>query len=67
MGVDPAAIATEVRLGRLHRENATDKAMRLLVEGRVQIRSCGPEGGHPLDATEVRPPDLPTNSARLLS
>jgi uncharacterized Zn finger protein len=44
MGIDPLAVGTEVRLGRLHRENAPTKAMRLLVEGRVQVRSCGPEG-----------------------
>jgi hypothetical protein len=43
-GVDPLAVGTEVRLGRIGRENAPTKAMRLLVEGRVHVRSCGPEG-----------------------
>jgi hypothetical protein len=43
-GVDPLAVATEVRLGRIGRENASTKAMRYLVEGRVQIAHCGPDG-----------------------
>jgi uncharacterized Zn finger protein len=37
-GIDPATIATEVRLGRLGRENAATKAMRYLVEGRCILR-----------------------------
>ena len=36
-GIDPAAIATEVRLGKLSRENAATKALRLLVSSRVMI------------------------------
>lgn len=36
-GLDPLAIGTEVRLGRLARENAPTKSRRLLVEGRVGI------------------------------
>ena len=37
-GIDPLAIATEVKLGRLFKENAPTKAMRYLVEGRILIR-----------------------------
>ena len=37
-GIDPAAIATEVKLGRMLKENAPTKAMRYLVEGRCIIR-----------------------------
>jgi uncharacterized Zn finger protein len=36
-GIDPAAIATEVKLGRVFKENAPTKAMRYLVEGRVLL------------------------------
>lgn len=37
-GIDPAAIATELRIGRTFKENAPTKAMRYLVEGRCIIR-----------------------------
>ena len=37
-GIDPLAVSTEVRLGRMGRENAQTKAMRYLVEGRIIIR-----------------------------
>lgn len=43
-GLDPLAVGTEIRLGRLGRENARTKARRLLVEGRVLIRYVGPQG-----------------------
>ena len=36
-GIDPAAIATEVKLGRMFKENAPTKAMRYLVEGRCIV------------------------------
>ena len=36
-GIDPLAIATEVKLGRMFRENAPTKAMRYLVEGRCIV------------------------------
>ena len=39
-GLDPLAVATEVRLGRMGRENAKTKALRYLTEGRVQIRAA---------------------------
>jgi uncharacterized Zn finger protein len=37
-GIDPLAIATEVRLGRMTRENVATKGRRYLIEGRLQIR-----------------------------
>jgi uncharacterized Zn finger protein len=37
-GIDPAAIATEVKLGRMFKENAQTKSLRYLVEGRVILR-----------------------------
>jgi hypothetical protein len=37
-GIDPAAIATEVKLGRMFKENAQTKSLRYLVEGRIIIR-----------------------------
>jgi hypothetical protein len=37
-GLDPLAIATEVRLGRMTRENVATKGRRYLIEGRLQIR-----------------------------
>lgn len=37
-GIDPLAVSTEVRLARMGRENAATKAMRYLVEARVQLR-----------------------------
>ena len=37
-GIDPAAIATEVKLGRMFKENAATKSLRYLVEGRVILR-----------------------------
>jgi uncharacterized Zn finger protein len=43
-GIDPIAAGTEVRLGRLNRENAETKGRRYVLEGRLQIRYCGPEG-----------------------
>lgn len=45
-GIDPLAISTEVRIGRIGRENAKTKSLRYLVEGRVVVRH--------VDATEVR-------------
>lgn len=44
MGIDPAAIATEVRLGRLGRENAATRALRLLIEARVMIKRIDDRG-----------------------
>jgi len=38
-GVDPLAVSTEVRLGRMGRENAATKALGYLTEGRVQLRA----------------------------
>lgn len=37
-GIDPATIGTAIRVGQVGRENASTKARRLLVEGRVLIR-----------------------------
>ena len=37
-GIDPLAISTEIKLGRMFKENAPTKAMRYLVEGRCIIR-----------------------------
>ena len=37
-GIDPLAVSTEVKLGRMFKENAPTKAMRYLVEGRILIR-----------------------------
>lgn len=45
-GIDPLAVSTEVRLGRVGRENAQTKSLRYLVEGRVLIRF--------VDDTQVR-------------
>lgn len=42
-GLDPRAVGYEVRVG-YSRENAATKARRLLIEGRVMVRYCGPEG-----------------------
>lgn len=42
--VDPGAVGLEVRIGRVARENASTKALRLLTERAVMIRYCGPEG-----------------------
>lgn len=44
-GLDPAVVGTEIRLGRLSRENAATKAMRLLTCGRVMVRYWTPERG----------------------
>lgn len=44
VGIDPLAVGTEIRLGRLGRENAATKAMRLLTSGRVLIRLAGSAG-----------------------
>jgi hypothetical protein len=41
MGIDPVAIATEVKLSRFGRENAPTRALRFLVEGRLMIRHVG--------------------------
>lgn len=41
-GIDPRAIATEVRLGAMNRENAATKGKRYLVEGRLMILHVGP-------------------------
>ena len=42
-GIDPLAIGTELRLGRMFRENAQTKAMRYLVEGRCIVRHVDEE------------------------
>jgi hypothetical protein len=44
-GIDPAAIATEVKLGRMFKENAPTKAMRYLVEGRIYTVEHAPGRG----------------------
>lgn len=36
-GVDPLAVGMELRLGRLGRENAATKALRLLTQSRVAV------------------------------
>ena len=43
-GVAPAALGLEVLVGRTGRENVATKAIRYLVEGRIMIRSVGPQG-----------------------
>jgi uncharacterized Zn finger protein len=43
-GVDLESIGYELRLGRVARENVDTKARRYLLEGRLQVRYCGPEG-----------------------
>lgn len=43
-GVSPSAVGYEVRLGRVGRENAITKSLRLLVDGRVAISYVGPNG-----------------------
>jgi uncharacterized Zn finger protein len=37
-GIDPLAISTEIKLGRMFKENAPTKAMRYLIEGRCILR-----------------------------
>ncbi len=43
-GLDPRSVGLELRLGNAGRENAPTKARRLLVEGRVVVHYCGPQG-----------------------
>ena len=37
-GIDPLAVSTEIKLGRIFKENAPTKALRYLVEGRCIVR-----------------------------
>ena len=43
-GIDPRSIGYELRIGRVTRENSETRALRLLLEGRVAIRSVGLRG-----------------------
>jgi uncharacterized Zn finger protein len=43
-GIDPLAVGTELRLGRMFRENAPTRALRLLIEGRVMVQRVDDRG-----------------------
>lgn len=43
-GLAPAEIGTEIRIGRVGKENAATKSKRLLVESRVGIRRVDAQG-----------------------
>jgi hypothetical protein len=43
-GVSPAALGLELRVGRVSRENAATRALRLLLEGRVIVRRVDDRG-----------------------
>lgn len=43
-GIKPADAGSVLRLHTTARENARTRARRLLVEGRVMVRYCGPRG-----------------------
>jgi hypothetical protein len=44
-GLSPAEMGVEIRLGRVGRENAASKALRLLTSGRVAVRHWSPTRG----------------------
>ena len=41
-GIDPASVGTAVLLGLVGRENASTKARRYLIEGRIVVRAVSP-------------------------